>query len=192
MKDSPPAGIAFWIVFPGIAVLEVANPHWYYGFQRGDWINLGVAVGTLALAGITAWNVAVTRDVISAEDRRHQQSLAPIVNAWPHLTKQKGWVLEFVNMGPGPALNIELRYVVVYTARGRRQRHEARMRRNVLAANGGNFQSARLEVPGDAEAPVSIETVSNIELRYRDMFGNQYESDRTPDSFDWRPPSNLW
>lgn len=82
-----------------------------------------VAAGTLALAYFTALSVVRTNDVIAAEDRRHQQSLAPLltVQADAQAHQVEGGRYEvgiwIKNIGYGVALNIEvtLEAVVEYS-----------------------------------------------------------------------------
>ncbi len=139
--------IVFWALFILLAGLEVTNPHWYSNWTRADWLNLGVAGGTLALAGITAWNVLVTQTVLKAENRRHRQSAAPIVNMW--LERVKGtsdYALLLVNQGPGPAINVHVECVVTFYKAREQIEHTIRFTRNVLTANGGNKQTKTLKL----------------------------------------------
>jgi hypothetical protein len=72
--------------------------------------SVWVAVGTLALAGVTWWNVSQTIAVVAGEDRRHQQSFVPIVELkWFNASDTALGYLQIHarNIGKGPALNIQ-------------------------------------------------------------------------------------
>jgi hypothetical protein len=183
-------GIVFWALFFPFAAVEFMKPDWYTDWTRADWLNLGVAVGTLALAGITAWNALVTRAIIGAEDRRHQQSLAPIVNLWPHITPSGTCILNVVNMGPGPAINADIECIASFYE-GRQERlHTIRYRWNVLSASQGNHQRIPVDLH-DLEGRPKIVSVPSMHIRYHDMFGNVYDSHRTDKTFSWMPPERL-
>jgi hypothetical protein len=49
------------------------------GLSADGKVNVWVAVGTVALAFITWLSLSQTRDVLAAEDRRHQQGFAPLL-----------------------------------------------------------------------------------------------------------------
>jgi hypothetical protein len=81
-----------------------------------DFINFWVAAGTLAMAR-TTWmslvktdeSMAQTKNVLAAEERRHQQSFAPIIE----LTTNNDTDADFIkfniqNIGKGVALNIAI------------------------------------------------------------------------------------
>ncbi|HEV2741348.1 MAG TPA: hypothetical protein VGU66_22500 [Candidatus Elarobacter sp.] len=183
-------GIIFWVLFLPLAALELAKPDWYTGWTRADWISLGVAAGTLALAGITAWNVLVTQRVIGAEDRRHRQSLAPIVNTWWHKKRSGDYSLHIVNSGPGPALNVRVDGVVSYYEGREEYRHTIKFRWQVLSANLGNPQHRELDLHALPGTP-QVESVVSIHARYVDMFGNEYSSLTTKGNFVWTRPPRL-
>lgn len=76
-------GVAFWVCLLVFLSLLWTHAQWYDDIGNGDkalfWTNLMVAVGTLALAFVTVWNVRQTNKVISSEERRHQQQYAPLI-----------------------------------------------------------------------------------------------------------------
>lgn len=71
--------------------------------------NLGVAIGTIALAYFTWQSVRKTSDVITGEERRHQQGFIPIIRIPPDITsdgtKQK-FYCTVRNVGQGGAFNV--------------------------------------------------------------------------------------
>jgi hypothetical protein len=182
-------GILFWIVFLPLAALGLINPTWYVDWTRADWINLGVAGGTLALAAITAWNVSVTRSVLSAEDRRHRQSLAPIVDMWATSGAFSLVSLHLINNGPGPALKLQIKCLATYFRGQEEVETSMTATRAVLApkVSGDDSITIELELP-DA---LIIERLKEIHVSYSDMFGNPYQSHRVAGVFTWEPPQKL-
>jgi integrase len=89
-----------------------------------SWAEPLVALATFVLALVTLTNVIQTRRLIKAEDIRHQERLAPIVE-FRAATKQMtvpgagptSMVLGIIlfNRGLGPALNVDLKVDYVYT-----------------------------------------------------------------------------
>jgi hypothetical protein len=181
-------GILFWIVFIPLAALELTNPAWYVEWTRADWINLGVAGGTLALAGITAWNVSVTRSVLSAEDRRHRQSLAPIVEASATSDTFGAVFVHLINKGPGPALKLRITCSIMYYEDGERLQMVRTASHAVLAPQTASDDRMTIEIVSDI---LSVESVNEIHVSYSDMFGNPYTSRRVLDVFSWEPPQQL-
>jgi len=82
-------------------------------------VDAMVGLGTLALAVVTTYNVLQTRDVISAEDRRHQQGFAPLIVIAQRKTRMRngdsGFILQpdgtgytVSNVGAGIATSITI------------------------------------------------------------------------------------
>jgi hypothetical protein len=75
-----------------------------------DIAGLLVALTTLCLAVITWRSVALTKNVVSSEDRRHQQDYAPLIEMTLNYDPQEGFISNFVleNIGSGIALKVRL------------------------------------------------------------------------------------
>ena len=103
--------LAWAVVLP--AVVFVATKHiWFDTISSGEkaifWTNVSVAIGTLALAVATVWNISQTNKVIAGEDRRHQQQFAPLVqfNDYTHGGNDFQSGFSAVNIGNGLAIDI--------------------------------------------------------------------------------------
>ena len=102
----------------------------YFPSARIDTVSQAlVAIGTLALAIVTVGSVLETKQIISSEDLRFQQSKMPMVriveaNVWrddirswvseDQLTSDRQpapcYRVEYINQGEGPALNVRLEF----------------------------------------------------------------------------------
>lgn len=104
-------GLIAWLVII-VVVSFVATKHiWFDALKDSDkalfWTNVAVAIGTLALAGVTWWNVRQTSAVIASEDRRHQQGFAPLVELDEPGSAFDG-AFSVRNIGYGLALNVSI------------------------------------------------------------------------------------
>jgi hypothetical protein len=102
-----------------VLVFELTHPAWYDKIEPGDkaifWTNVLVALGTLALAGVTYWNVRQTNFVIAGEERRHQQQFAPLVELYRSQN-----AIDYQNIGTGLALRIHIMITVAFTIQHQR------------------------------------------------------------------------
>lgn len=203
------------VVLIGLLVVVFVNVYhrWISYWITSDKIDFLVASGTLALAvatvllaRFTLQSVRASRDIIEAEDRRHRQSVAPIIKATPIIDAVRREItgLELTNLGLGPALKLGVTADVQYE---RREYHE--------------FQSfavmetqtvPMINVLASAVAPNGRATVSNgarqgwvlssegfgcgkVTITYRDLFGNLYTSiggHLFNDYYEWFPPPRLF
>lgn len=91
------------------------------GISLEAFASVLVAVGTFALAFYTWKSVSRTGQVIAGEDRRHQQSLAPLVLIYPSAVQEHPSGLGAVNgyrihnIGYGLALNVQAEVVGALT-----------------------------------------------------------------------------
>ena len=117
--------LARWVALGGLGLLVAfgvflyfTHGHWYDGMQPEAkahfWAEFFVAWGTTALALVTWASVYETQQVIIGEDRRFQQSRAPVVTIADQNTKffrvsPSGLLtLAFENIGDGGALDVRL------------------------------------------------------------------------------------
>ena len=150
--------------------------------------NLGVAVGTLALALITFVSVLKTNDVIGGEDRRHQIGFAPYVviqvrrvegkqlSARAYSAPEKYLVLYNQGFGIATDIVVEIENVDdVNTA--------------IPSRDLGVKDECIFRVPADPPSGTAVL------ISYDDMFGNaystRYASVRRWDDFVWERPSTL-
>ena len=101
MRRDVVAPLVFWIVFLSLVVFTMTHTSWYDQWPLGERINFWVAAGTGALAIVTAASVLATMRVISSEDRRHREGLAPICVAY--FTRAD---IHVQNIGLGPAVDV--------------------------------------------------------------------------------------
>jgi hypothetical protein len=107
-------GSFVWAVILPVAIFLATKHLWFDNISNGDkamfWTNVFVAIGTLALAIATTWNIRQTNKVIAGEDRRHQQQFAPLVqvNDYTHGgTDYQSGVTAF-NIGYGLAIDVQV------------------------------------------------------------------------------------
>ncbi|MHB1550633.1 MAG: hypothetical protein ACYCX6_05510 [Vulcanimicrobiaceae bacterium] len=172
--------------------------------------NLGVALGTIALAFFTWESVRKTNAVIASEDRRHQQGFAPLLVAQD--VPGSGSVrITLANLGMGMARNIAV--YVIGTHSGSNFKQGVVPMTNWEPIAGGvreglfsvipqppialsKLQDAPLEEtlgPGNKQYDRFI--AKQVFLAYEDMFGNHYSTTyddfETDKSFEWVQPDNL-
>lgn len=189
----------------------VATKHLWFDQIAPDnkalfWTNVAVAGGTLALAVVTVVSVLQTRAVISAEDRRHQQSYAPLLTLGEQFNNNEEYKAGFVlyNIGKGVAVDITFRVIGTATTEthvfppefwagsisfsSEEERAAFNERHRVSRADeidNSYFCSALADGGHDyfyqaflAENGYAISSVhySSCAVSYADMFGNRYET----------------
>lgn len=171
--------------------------------------NAWVAVGTIALALVTAWSVYRTNDVIRGEDRRHMTGFYPVVFATKvaNVPGKAEWGLHLVNEGAAVAVS------GTFTAEGEYKSDVWKQGNTALGTLDpqplkvdGNFALVPLRrnstdegKPALAESPPAQYTkyiLKRLILKYQDIFGNTYTTEyddfhNKPDSFTWAPPERL-
>jgi len=213
-------GVLAWIVvalmWAFLGTKHIWFDHMTYDGKGTFWTNTIVGLGTLGLAGITLFNVRQTRDVIAAEDRRHQQGLAPmlgleLVQESLEDEREYGFLIYNVhNYGMGIALKINLVLRHSYDTRvtekprtdddeGESSHVDERLEFAISAlAPNITYEVARIPWNVDylefEQYPTSDVAVPYARMTYYDMFGNQYATHYTDErlgEYDWERPSRL-
>lgn len=171
--------------------------------------SVWVAIGTIALAFVTAASILQTRILVAAEDRRHQQTFVPLLELHAKANQQMRSITSFdlVNIGPGVALNISVRlkgYSEIPEYANRSATGEAiQTGIKVVDINCERFCSAvgpkdSVTITDDlfAHGNVSSEMArfKLAEVRYNDMFGNRFVTtyqDERLTKYHWGEP-NLY
>lgn len=185
------ASIAFWAIFIIVAWFMLTHQSWYDGWDFKQKSDFWVAAGTLALAAATVASIFVTRSLVFHEERRHRERvsyeerwhrerLAPLIRiglapnkpapgtaASPALSSG----LLAVNIGMGPALHIN---VIANFADGSTPLDEPI---SGLPIGGDRDVSHKR-----AGIPYRRNVYTTIEVRYEDVFGNEYRT--SYDDFD--------
>jgi hypothetical protein len=207
------AAIAIAVVF--LLVAFAVWPRWSIYWGTSDKINFFVAAGTLALAASTVLlarytlqSVRTSENIIAAENRRHEQSLAPILSARVVArdpVKHEITGIEVTNSGLGPALQIGITGNMQYERReyfddGRSfkiiEKKSFEMM-NCVGAVVGAMDSAILPTGAPPKWSLSADGTfcSGITIIYRDVFGTFYQStgvDLWHGYFYWQPDAELF
>jgi hypothetical protein len=202
-------GIAFWVLFLSCAVFQVSRYSWYDLWPIEARINFWVAVGTIALALVTTFSLFVTNAVVSAEDRRHQQGLAPVVT----LSAIRGYYNDDVrnprtlegfavsNVGLGPALLVTIEATLETAPSPFNESSSERFVAHVSALPSGANQNVINETwRFDEDEPPPYPRLEglcymNVQLSYTDIFGNSYKTiylDEHLSQYHWDPPNSLF
>lgn len=168
----------------------------YAQWEPKEAIDFWVAAGTLGLAVVTFASVLVTKAVVSAEDRRHRQSLAPIVEVY-YVSDDDGAGFCIRNIGLGPAVNlvghVSIRYELFPLPNGPRKR--SRGIEVALSVVGVGQSLVQLDPELSANKVRDSEcTFQPVIFSYHDMFGNRYETSYSNfhgRRYEWSPPQNL-
>ncbi len=207
------AAIAIAVVF--LLVAFAVWPRWSTYWATSDKINFFVAAGTLALAvstvllaRYTLQSVRTSENIIAAENRRYEQSLAPILSARVVArdpVKHEITGIEVTNSGLGPALQIGITGNMQYERReyvdgGRDFKiidKKSFDMMNCIGAVVGAKDSAILPTGAPPKWSLSADGTfcSNITIIYRDVFGTFYQStvvDLWHGYFYWQPDSELF
>jgi hypothetical protein len=188
---------------------------YYARWTAAEQIEFWVAAGTFVLAVVTMWNVWVTRAVVGAEDRRHRQSFAPIVDvhwvARPVTSKHAfdendealidhiEGVFSAENSGLGPALNITVQADVTWQFRRFETRDGERVSTGMAttvrpwsatasALSARDTRSTVELVAAQPEPMYSFVKAANVVVSYTDLFGNEYRSECDSGVLSWHPP----
>jgi hypothetical protein len=164
-------------------------------------INLFVAVGTLALAFTTWWSVSETRAIIAAEDRRHQQSYAPLLHLdiFERNNDTNIFRAFLNNYGQGMAQNINVQFLdgVYIDSNSNATTPDAPIpdesKKHVIGALATSKGAQVLIPPKTSYTKVSLQ---HVVIEYQDMFGNSYSTeynDFTNFNYNriWKPPPAL-
>jgi heme exporter protein D len=190
---------------------------WFDTIPAGDkalfWTNVAVAAGTLALAVVTVASVLETRAVIRGEDRRHQQSFAPMLQLeWRERSGANTFPFALANKGMGMAINAITR--VQGTAFGSRLEKEGDppilSQVRVSKEFAGTYKASQVALDGEVIFAVVIEAAEVkghregygdahpklVLIEYEDMFGNIYKTSYADwqdkrDDFVWEQPKAL-
>jgi hypothetical protein len=183
------------------AVGQYAMNHWT-AWTPETKASVWVAVGTLLLAVATAWSVWETRLVIRGEDRRHQQSFAPMLKlVWREGSKANEFHYLILNDGMGMAVNISLDYSGHVngstTVPGAVPKPVAADVTDSLSfSQVKGVVEVMITVPPPDGAYYHSLALSKVTLRYHDMFGNPYKTlyndwQNKRQEFDWEQPDSL-
>jgi hypothetical protein len=204
-RDALP-GIVFWATALPLLAFGTTHQFWYDTWSLAERINFWVAIGTGALAIVTAGSVLATMAVMGSEDRRHRESLAPLCIA---ILERADIYVQ--NIGLGPAVSVVVHGVVSYDIPMHEPdesgQNSATLRINDRNKGTSSFHTPPLSVvpavavsPGAREngrivggawaTPVwsqeelrnkllysgEISNIRDLGVSYTDMFGNRYET----------------
>lgn len=171
--------------------------------------SVWVAIGTIALAGVTTWSVLQTQAVIASEDKRLQQSLAPYLTATLVFSNEDeefetaivGVVLR--NSGQGMASTVHI-VLSAYFAEFIENDDDARATLAAFKEQGKRpfFRTSYVDAIAEKEQQTarfwdddwdgrypsaSGTLIEAIEISYQDMFGNPYKT-----VYEWYPVAHHW
>jgi hypothetical protein len=164
--------------------------------------SVWVAIGTLALAAVTAWSVYQTRSIIGAEDRRHQQGFAPLLVFDGHHIVAGNLFYLIKNVGMGMAIGVMVRTEGTF--------YSSEFQRGIIPMTPYperpyEGETSHALIVKDDIGDIIIHPMppdyggtrpGSIEITYYDMFDNRYLT-RYPDvlhmptSYDWIQPVSL-
>jgi hypothetical protein len=220
MRERVRTSAAGWAA-TAIAVVAIVSGWFFFSPFYGRWtaaeqIEFWVAAGTFVLAVVTLWNVYVTRTVVGAEDRRHRQSFAPIVDVhWsarpvydedavdpdgePLVDYYEG-LFSAENSGLGPALNIAVSANITWRFRRMEERDGelisagtqvtvAPWNATASALSARDARSTATLIATQPEDTYTFVSASNVVVTYSDLFGNRYRSECNSGVLAWYPPT---
>jgi hypothetical protein len=164
-------GVAFWTVFLLVTGFTATHESWYDLWPLKEKIDLWVALGTGGLALASLGSVWASVTIARAEERRHQQSLAPFIRIQLQTSSDdppKMLGLEAQNVGRGPALHIDVRVEYSGGAGRKLVLHDhvsALASHEIRRVNNNETRRPR---------PMNRAFYGAIAVRYEDMFGNRY------------------
>lgn len=182
--------------------------------------SVWVAVGTLLLAVATAWSVWETKMVLRGEERRHQQSQAPLLVVLDNPNRDETYTRGFTirNRGTGIALHPRLMIRGTVTISklklppGNRffsttqeqqafnekhtvvEYHDFESTKAWSASYANGWDTFDEEILANPDGSIDDIAYSRCKVIYYDMFGNQYETrytDNHLDRFEWVQPQSL-
>src|ERR1700687_3223842 len=180
-----------------LAMISIPVMRYLLQWDVGVVASVWVAIGTLALAGATWWNVSQTKAVVAGEDRRHQQSFVPIVEVmWCDFSDATSGNVSIHsrNIGKGPALDIRATFkgsmTVSFGILGSAEDENHNYRFDTLvfeksastpdtssdgivALTAKDFNLTRYARANPAHNTLAI---TSAEIAYVDLFGNPYKT----------------
>lgn len=148
--------------------------------------SVWVAIGTLALALVTAWSIYQTRAIVAAEDKRHMQTFVPLAivsRGLTYHTAQNLFSIAVVNNGKAPLLNLRieltgeanLQHINDSSLRFHSVLNETMTLSALEERNPQKVFLRNASVPGlpDYGLPENAWNASAT-LRYTDIFGNEF------------------
>jgi hypothetical protein len=169
------------------SLVVVAVISTYPCFDASTKANIWVAIGTLVLAGTTVSSLHQTRLIVAADERRHQQSFAPMLVLENVRNEEERVAADISNRGLGLA-----KKVLVLFERGSEFRSAGA---SIAGPRGPTQMPSVLPIPdssGNAFHHISVIAkdgrtglrvpqppgwmlfVGRVRIEYSDMFGNEY------------------